>query len=104
MRDYENCLLSPQVETRDPVWTLKNLQRSVEKNTGVRVSQSELHRILNHKDLKPYKIKMWLHSPDPQFRAKVTKIASLYLDPPENGVVLCVDEKTGMQAIERKKA
>jgi hypothetical protein len=75
----------------------------VEKTTGIKVSQSEIHRIINHQGLKPHKVKMWLHSPDPKFREKVTAIASLYLNSPENGVVLCVDEKTGMQAIERQK-
>jgi hypothetical protein len=75
----------------------------VEKRTGIKVSQSEIHRIINHQGLKPHKVKMWLHSPDPKFREKVTEIAFLFLNPPENGVVLCVDEKTGMQAIERQK-
>lgn len=82
----------------------KTFQCSVERSTGVKVSKSEIHCVLNDKDLKPHKVKMWLHSPDPQFREKVTKIASLYLDPPENGVVLYVDEKEGIQAIERKKS
>jgi len=45
---------------------------------------------------------MWLHSPDPNFRSKVTEICQIYLDPPEGSIVLCVDEKTGMQALGRK--
>ena len=45
---------------------------------------------------------MWLHSPDPEFRAKVNEICELYHNPPTGSVVLCIDEKTGMQAIERK--
>jgi transposase len=45
---------------------------------------------------------MWLHSPDPAFREKVNEIVGLYLNPPEDAVVLCIDEKTGMQATERK--
>ena len=45
---------------------------------------------------------MWLHSPDPQFREKVTNIVELYLRPPTGSTVVCVDEKTGMQAIQRK--
>jgi transposase len=43
-----------------------------------------------------------MHSPDPQFREKVTEITELYLNPPPGEVVLCVDEKTGMQALERR--
>ena len=44
----------------------------------------------------------WLHSPDPQFREKVTTITDLYLHPPAGAVVLSIDEKTGMQALERR--
>jgi transposase len=45
---------------------------------------------------------MWLHSPDPEFREKVNRICELYHRPPPGSVVLCIDEKTGIQAIERK--
>src|SRR2546427_13259 len=45
---------------------------------------------------------MWLHSPDPDFARKVTEVVELYLHPPRDGVVLSIDEKTGMQALERK--
>lgn len=41
---------------------------------------------------------MWLHSPDPDFQVKVKTICELYLNPPAGAVVLCADEKTGMQA------
>ena len=44
---------------------------------------------------------VWLHSPDPDFRAKVRRIAGLYLNPPKNSVVICVDEKPGIQVLER---
>lgn len=83
-------------------WTIKGLQKCVEESTGVFISKSEISRILNHKDLRPHKIKMWLHSPDPCFQQKVNKISSLYLNPPTDAVVLSIDEKSGMQATERK--
>ena len=44
---------------------------------------------------------MWLHSRDPDFRAKVNTIVALYPQPPEGAGVLCVDEKTSIQATER---
>src|SRR4029450_10523197 len=53
-------------------------------------------------DLRPHRVQSWLHSPDPQFRAKVTAITDLYLRPPVGAVVLSIDEKTGMQALERR--
>ncbi len=45
---------------------------------------------------------MWLHSPDPLFREKVAEICQLYLKPPPGSIVVSYDEKTGVQAIERK--
>ncbi len=45
---------------------------------------------------------MWLHSPDPQFREKVTDIVELYLCPPPGSTVVCVDEKPNIQATHRK--
>jgi len=47
-------------------------------------------------------VRQWLHSPDPQFREKVNAICKLYRKAPPGSVVLSIDEKTGIQAIERK--
>jgi transposase len=85
-------------------WTAKSLQACVRRSTGIEMSKSEISRILNHEDLRPHKVKMWLHSPDPFFKEKVNKISSLYLNPPREAVILCIDEKTGMQAIERRRS
>jgi transposase len=71
---------------------------------GIPMSRSSVVRTLLQNELRPHKMQMWLHSPDPAFREKVNEIVGLYLDPPEDAVVLCIDEKTGMQAIERKYA
>ena len=84
-------------------WTLSHLQKCVKRSTGVLLSKSEISRILNSKDLRPHKVQMWLHSPDPCFQQKVDVISSLYLDPPADAVVLCIDEKSGMQAIEQER-
>jgi transposase len=46
-------------------------------------------------------VRQWLHSPDPDFEAKVARICQLYLNPPAGAAVVCVDEKP-MQALERK--
>jgi hypothetical protein len=90
------------VPLRD-VWTIDSLhERFVETHPEVAISRTSVLRILHDKQLRPHRVKMWLHSPDPLFRAKVTDICELYLDPPAGSVVLCVDEKTGMQALGRK--
>jgi len=86
------------------VWTQESLLETYRaRNRDLeRLSMGTLHRILNEAKLKPHKLKMWLHSPDPDFRAKVTQICNLYHVVPPNSIVLCIDEKTGMQALGRK--
>jgi transposase len=51
--------------------------------------------------LQPHRIRTFTFSPDPDFEAKLLDIVGLYLNPPENALVLCVDEKTGIQALDR---
>lgn len=62
-----------------------------------------VQRLLANADIKPHRDQQWLHSIDPEFREKVAAICKLYLQPPaDDEVVLCIDEKPGMQALERK--
>src|SRR5260370_13356683 len=51
--------------------------------------------------LKPHQTETFKLSPDPQFIDKVRDIVGLYLNPPEAAVVLCVDEKSQIQALDR---
>lgn len=83
-------------------WTLDLLKEAIENRKLAHVSRSHLHTILQRADLKPHKKRMWLHSPDPDFRQKVAQIVELYLNPRPGETVVCIDEKTGMQATERK--
>ena len=86
-----------------PTWTLVSLQQAVlEAAIVAEVSASTIWRVLQHADLRPHHHRMWLHSPDPDFARKVTEVVNLYLHPPADSVVLSIDEKTGMQALERK--
>ena len=86
-----------------PTWTIVSLQQAVlEAAIVTHISASTVWRVLNQADLKPHHHRMWLHSPDPDFARKVTEVVHLYLHPPADGVVLSIDEKTGMQALERK--
>jgi hypothetical protein len=66
------------------------------------IGKSTYQRLLAKMDLRPHKTDMWIHSIDPQFREKATAVCELYLNPSPGSVVLCIDEKTGMQAIERR--
>jgi len=92
----------PPVENGLHGWTLDRLREQLKRRRIARISRSHLHTILQRADLRPHKKRMWLHSPDPHFREKVTEIVNLYLQPPRNSTVVCVDEKTGMQALQRK--
>ena len=73
--------------------------RSLAKATGM--SQSSVSRIWRAFGLKPHQVESFKLSPDPQFVDKVRDVVGLYLNPPDAAVVLCVDEKTQIQALNR---
>jgi transposase len=79
-------------------------ERAVVHEVVEHVSRSHLQRILQAGDVRPHRVRQWLHSPDPLFREKVNAICQLYRRAPKGSVVLSIDEKTGIQAIERKHA
>jgi transposase len=81
-------------------WTLDRLVE-VLGTRDIAISRSHLHTLLTRAEIKPHKTKQWVHSRAPLFREKTAEIVSLCLDPPEGAVVLSIDEKTGMQALER---
>jgi transposase len=65
------------------------------------VSKDTVARIWKARNLKPWRVEVFKLSNDPDFEAKLVDIVGLYLDPPERAVVLCVDEKTQTQALDR---
>jgi transposase len=73
--------------------------RSMAKATGL--NQTAVSRIWRAFGLKPHVQETWKLSTDPQFIEKVRDVVGLYMDPPEHALVLCVDEKTQIQAINR---
>lgn len=73
--------------------------RSMAKRTGL--SQSAISRIWRAFALQPHRSETFKLSTDPLFIEKVRDIVGLYLNPPERAVVLCVDEKTQVQALDR---
>lgn len=85
------------------VWSAGALREALWRATRFTLSVSEIRRILRDEEIRPHRIRMWLHSPDPEFAPKVRRICDLYLAKPAlDEIVLCIDEKTGMQALERK--
>lgn len=78
-------------------WTIRDLAKHLGVNRGL------VERVLKEEAIKPHRIKYYHHSTDPEFEAKMLNIIGLYLNPPENAVVLSVDEKTGIQALDRNQ-
>jgi putative transposase len=81
--------------TEGTQWTV----RSAAAETGL--SKSTVGRMLSLFGVQPHRSKNFKLSTDPAFVDKVRDIVGLYLNPPDNAVVLCVDEKTQIQALER---
>jgi len=73
--------------------------RTLAKDLGV--SQSMVHRVWRANGLKPHLVKTFKVSNDPHFEEKLRDIVGLYLNPPENALVLSADEKTSIQALDR---
>jgi transposase len=65
------------------------------------ISAASVQRIWKQHGLKPHRVRSFKLSRDPDFLAKLTDVVGLYVDPPEKALVLCVDEKSQIQALER---
>ena len=65
------------------------------------VSKHQVTEIWKAADLKPHRIRSFKISNDPDFAEKVIDVVGLYMDPPDNALVLSVDEKTQIQALDR---
>lgn len=79
----------------DTHWSTRSMARAVGLN------QTAVSRIWRAFGLKPHLVDTWKLSKDPQFIEKVRDIVGLYLDPPDKAMVLAVDEKSQMQALDR---
>lgn len=76
-------------------WSVRTLARHLD------LPPARVQRILAAHDLHPHRLRTFTFSPDPQFEEKLLEVVALYMKPPENAVVLCMDEKTGIQALDR---
>ena len=88
-------------------WSLDDLAATLINRTAhdLAMSRSTIWRILDEADLKPHRSVYWLNSHDPDFDAKAQEICKLYIKAPmmyqQGRLVICCDEKTGMQALGR---
>ena len=88
-------VLTEKGRGQDTHWTT----RSMAGETGL--SQSSVSRIWRAFGLKPHVVETWKLSTDPEFIAKVRDVVGLYMNPPEHALVLAVDEKSQIQALDR---
>jgi transposase len=65
------------------------------------ISQSSVSRVWRHFGIQPHRLRSYMASDDPEFEEKAADIIGLYLKPPVNAAVFCVDEKSAIQALDR---
>ena len=90
-------LLQRTLETEPPDGSTHWSCRSMADAAGV--SKSTVHRVWRAFNIQPHRQKHFKLSTDPFFAEKVRDIVGLYLNPPDNAMVLCVDEKSQIQAV-----
>ena len=76
-------------------WSVRMLAESLG------IDKSMVHRVWQASGLKPHLVKTFKVSRDKKFAEKVIDVVGLYLNPPEHALVLCADEKTSIQALDR---
>ena len=84
-------------------WSARRLADWLARTRKIQVSHDSIVRLWRRFCLQPHQTEGFKFSTDPQLEAKVRDVVGLYLRPPENAVVVCVDEKTQCQALERSQ-
>ena len=107
-RKRQAKVLTPVLEQRILDATLKTRPSDGSTHWSVRmmakqmrVSRTMVHRVWQRHDVQPHRVEKFKISKDPKFEEKVRNIVGLYLDPPDRALVLCVDEKSQIQALDR---
>jgi transposase len=93
-----DAIVHATLHTRPPGathWSVRSMAKAQ------RVSTAMVHRIWKAHRLQPHRVESFKLSRDPQFARKVRDIVGLYLHPPDKALVLCVDEKSQIQALDR---
>jgi transposase len=97
--ELEQKILDTTLKTRpgdgSTHWSVRTLARHL------RISRTIVHRVWQRHDVQPHRVERFKLSNDPHFEEKVRDIVGLYLNPPDRALVLCVDEKSQIQALDR---
>ncbi len=98
MSDKVASIVKATIETAPPgatQWSCRTMAKVAD------VSPDTVHRIWRDHGLRPHRVETFKLSNDPQFIEKLTDVVGLYLNPPDKAIVLCVDEKSQIQALDR---
>lgn len=87
------------VQTKPPAPLTHWSSRRLAQRLGV--AHTTVAGVWKRHGLKPHRLERYKASPDPDFESKAADIIGLYVNPPQNAVVFCVDEKTAIQALDR---
>ncbi len=105
----QRCAVLAKVMSEPPkglsCWSLEDLVDAVVADPSIGIASicpETIRTWLKDNELQPHRNKYWLYSKDPDFKPKMNRVLDLYLNPPTDGMLWCVDEKTGIQALFRK--
>jgi transposase len=110
-RGSRRTKVTDALEARILAWTTKRTpadgatqwsSRRLAQELGGGISHMAISRIWAKHRLKPHRLEGYIASNDPDFESKAADIIGLYLKPPQHAAVFCVDEKTAIQALDRK--
>jgi transposase len=97
--ELEQKILDTTLKTRpgdgSTHWSVRMLAQRL------RISRMIVHRVWQRHDVQPHRVERFKISNDPRFEEKVRDVVGLYLNPPDRALVLCVDEKSQIQALDR---
>lgn len=107
-RGSQPRVLTPQLEARILSWTRRApphgathwSTRTLARKLGIQ--HTIVARAWQRAGLQPHRLARYMRSTDPDFETKAAAIIGLYLDPPQHAAVFCVDEKTAIQALDRR--
>jgi transposase len=97
--ELEQRILDATLKTRPGDGSTQWSVRMLAKQLGI--SRTIVHRVWQRHDVQPHRVERFKLSNDPRFEEKVRDVVGLYLDPPDRALVLCVDEKSQIQALDR---
>jgi hypothetical protein len=92
---------SPPAETSLSHWSSRGMAAFIKRTEGVYVSHHYVSKLWRETGLRPHRHGTFTLSKAPAFAAKLADVVGLYLDPPGGAVVLSIDEKTQIQALDR---